>query len=67
MSQFAKVHGDVMGPPREPKLIDGYFFSHNEQALKGLQNIITAADREMTLLSGKIDRARYGTEILTPP
>jgi hypothetical protein len=49
------------------RCIDGYFFNHNEQALKELQNIITVADRGMTLLSAEIDRARYGTEILTTP
>jgi hypothetical protein len=46
------------------RCIDGYFFNHNEQALKELQNIITVADRGMTLLSAEIDRARYGTEVL---
>ena len=46
------------------RCIDGFFFNHNEQALKELQNIITVADRGMTLLSEEIDRARYGTEIL---
>jgi hypothetical protein len=49
------------------RCIDGYFFNHNEQALKELQNIITVADRGMTLLSAEIDRARYGTEVLTAP
>jgi hypothetical protein len=38
--------------------INRYFFNHNEQVLKELQNIITVADRGMTLLSAKIDRAR---------
>jgi hypothetical protein len=47
------------------RCIDGYFFNHNEQALKELQNIITVADRGMTLLSAEIERARYGTEVLT--
>jgi hypothetical protein len=47
------------------RCIDGYFFNHNEQALKELQNIITVADRGMTLLSAEIARARYGTEVLT--
>ena len=46
------------------RCIDGYFFNHNEQALKELQNIITVADRGMTLLSEEIDRARNGTGIL---
>lgn len=46
------------------RCIDGYFFNHNEQALKELQNIITVADRGMTLLSAEIDRARYGAEDL---
>lgn len=49
------------------RCIDGYFFNHNEQALKELQNIITVTDRGMTLLSAEIDRARYGTQILTAP
>lgn len=40
------------------RCIDGLFFNHNEQALKELQNIITVADRGMTLLQGEIDRAR---------
>ncbi|CAL3963519.1 hypothetical protein PZA11_001113 [Diplocarpon coronariae] len=38
--------------------IDGLFVNHNEQALKELQNIITVADRGMTMLSAEIDRAR---------
>ncbi|KAH8802209.1 hypothetical protein F5882DRAFT_425509 [Hyaloscypha sp. PMI_1271] len=46
------------------RCIDGYFFNHNEQALKELQNIITVADRGMTLLSEEIDRARNGTGVL---
>jgi hypothetical protein len=46
------------------RCIDGYFFNHNEQALKELQNIITVADRGMTLLSAEIDRARFGAEDL---
>ena len=39
------------------RCIDGYFFNHNDQALKELQNIITVADRGMTLISAEIDRA----------
>ncbi|PBP23576.1 hypothetical protein BUE80_DR005675 [Diplocarpon rosae] len=39
--------------------IDGLFVNHNEQALKELQNIITVADRGMTMLSAEIDRARH--------
>jgi hypothetical protein len=45
------------------RCIDGYFFNHNEQALKELQKIITVADRGMNLLSAEIDRARYGNMI----
>lgn len=40
------------------RCIDGYFFNHNEQALQELQQIITVADRGMTLLSADIERAR---------
>ncbi|KUJ07558.1 uncharacterized protein LY89DRAFT_660315 [Mollisia scopiformis] len=40
------------------RCVDGYFFNHNEQALKELQNIITVADRGMTLLQNEMDRAR---------
>lgn len=40
------------------RCIDGYFFNHNEQALKELQNIIQVADRGMSLLQTEIDRAR---------
>jgi hypothetical protein len=53
--------------PESQSCIDGYFFNHNEQALKELQNVITVADRGMALLSAKFNRARYGSEILTPP
>lgn len=38
------------------RCIDGYFFNHNEQALKELQRIITVADRGMQLLSEEIQR-----------
>ncbi len=44
--------------------IDGYFVNHNEQTLKVLQNIITIADKGMTLISAEIDRARHGQEAL---
>lgn len=40
------------------RCIDGYFFNHNEKALKELQNIIQVADRGMTLLQTEIDQAR---------
>lgn len=40
------------------RCIDGWFFNHNEQALKELQNIIQVADRGMNLLQTEIDRAR---------
>jgi hypothetical protein len=46
------------------KCIDGYFFNHNEQALKELQQIIQVADRGMTLLSAEIDRT-YAAEVNT--
>jgi hypothetical protein len=45
------------------RCIDGYFFNHNEQALKELQKIITVADRGMNLLSAEIDRARFGNMV----
>ena len=38
------------------RCIDGYFFNHNEQALKELQRIITVADRGMNLIAAEIDR-----------
>lgn len=38
------------------KCIDGYFYNHNEQALKELQLIIEVADRGMNLISAEIDR-----------
>ncbi|KAH8808140.1 hypothetical protein F5884DRAFT_752689 [Xylogone sp. PMI_703] len=38
------------------RCIDGYFFNHNEQALKELQRIITVADRGMQLLAEEIQR-----------
>jgi hypothetical protein len=40
------------------RCIDGYFFNHNEQALKELQNIISVADRGMTIISEEISRSR---------
>jgi hypothetical protein len=40
------------------RCLDDYFFNHNEQALRELQNIITVADRGMALLQSEIDRAR---------
>lgn len=49
------------------RCINGYFFNYNEQTLKKLQNIITIADRGMTLLLEEIDRARHGQAILTNP
>jgi hypothetical protein len=39
------------------RCIDGYFFNHNEQALKELQRIITVADRGMALISQELTRA----------
>ena len=39
------------------RCIDGYFFNHNEQALKELQRIITVADRGMSLLAAEMDRS----------
>jgi hypothetical protein len=48
------------------RCIDGYFFNHNEQALKELQRIITVADRGMALISQELIRANQmrvnGTE-----
>ncbi|TQS39358.1 hypothetical protein Golomagni_00121 [Golovinomyces magnicellulatus] len=41
------------------RCIDGWFFNHNEQALRELQGIVTVADRGMTMLSNEIHRARY--------
>jgi hypothetical protein len=41
--------------------IDGYFTNHNEQALKELQNLISVADRGMTLISQEIERYRVAT------
>lgn len=40
------------------RCIDGNFFNHNEEALKELQKIISAADRGMTFLQSEMDRAR---------
>lgn len=40
------------------RCIDGYFFNHNEQALKELQNIISVADRGMNIISEEINRSR---------
>ncbi|TVY37351.1 hypothetical protein LOCC1_G008603 [Lachnellula occidentalis] len=41
--------------------IDGYFTNHNEQALKELQNLISVADRGMSLISQEIERYRVAT------
>jgi hypothetical protein len=61
-SNFVTVREGARGTswvrPERQSSIDRYFFNHNEQFLKKLQNIITVADRGMTLLSAKIDRAR---------
>ena len=40
------------------RCIDGYFFNHNERALRELQNIITVADRGMNIISEEINRSR---------
>jgi hypothetical protein len=40
------------------RCIDGYFFNHNEQALKELQRIITVADRGMALISQELVRSQ---------
>ena len=40
------------------RCIDGYFFNHNEQALKELQRIITVADRGMALISQELTRSQ---------
>jgi hypothetical protein len=39
------------------RCIDGYFFNHNEQALKELQKIITVADRSVAMIGYAINRA----------
>lgn len=36
--------------------LDGYFYNHNEQALRELQRIIEIADKGMDLISAEIDR-----------
>jgi hypothetical protein len=36
--------------------IDGYFYNHNEQAIKELQRIIAVADKGISLVSEEIDR-----------
>lgn len=41
--------------------IDGYFNNHNEQALKELQNLISVADRGMTLIAQEMERYRVTT------
>ena len=41
------------------RCIDGYFFNHNEQALKELQRIITVADRGMALISQELIRSQH--------
>ena len=41
--------------------IDGYFTNHNEQALKELQNLVSVADRGMSLISQEIERYRVAT------
>lgn len=47
--------------------IDGWFFNHNEQAIRELQGIITFADTGMILLSEEIYRARNeGRQIQEP-
>ncbi|TAQ88778.1 hypothetical protein B7494_g2869 [Chlorociboria aeruginascens] len=39
------------------RCIDGYFFNHNEPALRELQKIIKVADAGMALISEEIDRS----------
>lgn len=39
------------------RCIDGYFFNHNERALKELQRIITVADRGVALIGREINRS----------
>lgn len=46
---------------RLKRCIDGYFFNHNEQALKELQRIITVADRGMALISQELIRSQHLT------
>jgi len=41
--------------------IDGYFTNHNDQALRELQNLISVADRGMTLISQEIERYQGAT------
>jgi hypothetical protein len=50
---FQRIHNTTSHFKR---CIDGYFFNHNEQALKELQRIITVADRGMNLIAAEIDR-----------
>ncbi|RDL42181.1 uncharacterized protein BP5553_02160 [Venustampulla echinocandica] len=38
--------------------IDGYFYNHNEGALRELQSLINVADRGMALISAEIERFR---------
>lgn len=44
------------------KCIDGYFFNHNEEVLRELQQIITVADRGMTLITEQINQ-RHAAEV----
>jgi hypothetical protein len=46
---------------RLKRCIDGYFFNHNEQALKELQRIITVADRGMALITQELIRSQHLT------
>ena len=43
------------------RCIDGFFFNHNEQALKELQRIITVADQGMALISQELIRSQHLT------